>query len=189
MKPTKTITVATPNDVAFLVHLQKRWSQNLGFLPRCTHQRYADNKQCLIVWQNDEPAGYLNWTLTRKGLCRIIQVAVEPELLRTTLGTKIMKHIERQAIRGHCSIMRLTTRSDLPANQVWPLLEYKPTATFQRPTTRGLPLIEWTKQIVDATTLALTLCTGGRSKPKAIADQRRLSEMLIEEQERKERTA
>ena len=179
MNPRRTITVASEQDVPYLIHLQKAWSQNLGFLPRCTHERYAENKQCLIAWENDEPAGYLNWTLNRKGLCRIIQVAIEPDLLRTTLGSKIMRHIERQAVKGRCSIMRLTTRSDLPANNVWPTLDYKPTATFQRSTTRGLPLIEWTKQLVDVTMLALNLCTNGRMKCEQQVDQRQLSQLLV----------
>jgi hypothetical protein len=109
-------------------------------------------------------AGYLIWTFRKDGLVRLPQVAIEPELLRTTLGTRIMNRIEKAAIAGDCSIIRLRSRSDLNANTFWPALGFSLTATLARPSHRGLPLLEWTKQILPTTELARILTAGRRAE-------------------------
>lgn len=159
---TRSIRHCLDTDLKYLMHLQNRWANNIGFLPRPALERYLRTRQTLIVLENDDPAGYLNWTFTRKGLVRIIQVAIEPELLRTTLGTKVMRHIERAAVRGKCSALRLSSRTNLPANQFWPQLGFQPTAIFHRPTNRGLPLIEWTKQLITPTQATLAVLNHGK---------------------------
>jgi hypothetical protein len=116
-------------------------------LPACTHQRYIDAKHVLIVLENDEPAGYLNWTCTPKGLLRLPQVAIHPDLLRTTLGTKIMHSLRRTAERSNLAAIRLTSRTDLPANLFWPTLGFAPTAFLTPKTHRNKPHIEWTLQL------------------------------------------
>lgn len=161
-KNNRTVEPATPADLKYLIHLQKAWSNNVGFLPRCAFERYIDLRQILLVRENDAPAGYLIWTFRRDGVVRIPQVAVDFDLLRTTLGTKIVQHVKRAAIRGHCSILRLKSRSDLSANRFWPTVGFQPTAVITHPTHRGLPLLEWTAQLTDAATIAHTLATAGR---------------------------
>lgn len=152
--PRRTIRPAVPIDIRYLVHLQAKWTNNLGFLPRCALERYIDNRQVLTVLENNEPAGYLIWTFRKDGIVRIPQVAIDPELLRTTLGTKVMNHIRRAAVAGHCSIIRLKSRSDLKANQFWPGLGFRVTGVIARPSTRGLPLIEWTNELIPASEIA-----------------------------------
>ncbi len=159
---TRSIRTGNTNDLNYLKALQKQWSANVGFLPAVALKRYLDNKQVLLIDEGGLEAGYLIWTFRNDGLVRIPQVAISPELLRTTLGTKAINTIIRSARRSHCSIIRLTSRSDLPANKFWPLFGFKPTAAIARPTTRGLPLIEWTLQLVDTATIAHMLATGGR---------------------------
>jgi len=158
----RTVVVGVPEDIKYVKDLQNRWTNNIGFLPACALERYLDRRQILIVRENDEPAGYLIWTFRKDGIVRIPQVAIEHELLRSTIGSKIMTHLRRAADRGHCSIIRLRSRSDLPANQFWPTLGFKPTSVVAHPTTRGLPLIEWTNQLMDAATIAHTLATAGK---------------------------
>lgn len=162
-EPTRTVRVARPSDLSFVLHLQKTWSNNVGFLTKAAHTDYLDTKQTLLILENGSPAGYLNWTCTRAGLVRIPQLALEPELLRTTIGTKIMRHLRRAAVRGNCSIIRARSRSDLPVNLFWPQLGFSLTATFLNPTTRGLPLFEWTCPLIDSTDLIQGLITAGKS--------------------------
>jgi len=162
MHPARTIRLANESDLTFVQHLQRTWSNNLGFLPTSALQRYLRLRQCLLVLENDTPAGYLNWSLSRKGLLRIIQVAIDPDLLRTTLGTKVMRHVERAAHRGHCSALRLTSRVDLPANQFWPILTFQPTAVLQPRTTRNQPHIEWTKPLLSPANIAAILTAPNR---------------------------
>lgn len=159
----RTVTVAAPSDLPFVLHLQKHWSNNLGFLTRAALAEYIDTKQLLLVRENGQPAGYLNWTCTKAGMVRIPQVALEPELLRTTIGSKIIAHLKRAALRGDCSVIRLTSRSDLHANLFWPTLGFNVTAVFANPTKRNLPLFEWTMPLLDPNVITQGLVTAGKA--------------------------
>lgn len=158
----RSVRVAKPADLAFVIDLQRRWSNNVGFLPKCTFERYIDSHQLLLINENDDSAGYLSWTFRKDGLIRIPQVAIHPDLLRGTLGTRIMNRIAAAGIAGNCSIIRLRCRSDLLANAFWPSLGFTLTATIARPSSRGLPLLEWTKQLLSTTELARVLTAGKR---------------------------
>ncbi len=140
----RTVNVATTKDLPFIVHLQRHWSENVGFMTRAALKAYILDARILIVRQNAEEAGYLAWTCTKEGLVRMIQLAVDPQLLRTHLGTKMTNHLKRAAKRGHCSLIRHRTRSNLEANYLWPDLGFTVTGVYLNPTKRSLPLIEWT---------------------------------------------
>lgn len=164
MESHRSIRIAKSSDLSFILKLQKTWSNNVGFLPKCAFERYIEARQVLAVTQGGELAGYLIWTFRKDGLVRLPQVAIEPELLRTTLGTRLMHRIETAARKGECSVIRLTSRSDLHANTFWPELGFILTATLARPSHRGLPLLEWTKQILPTTELARVLTAGRRAE-------------------------
>lgn len=161
--PNRSVRIATPNDLAFVVALQTKWSNNVGFLTRSALAEYITSGQMLVVLENGQHAGYLNWCCTRKGLVRVPQVALEPDILRTSVGTKIMNHLKRAALRGDCSLIRLTSRSELPANQFWPVLGFNITATYLNPTNRNLPLFEWSLPLINPSDIAAGLLTAGKS--------------------------
>jgi N-acetylglutamate synthase-like GNAT family acetyltransferase len=163
----RTIRMAKPSDLTFVSDLQTRWSNNIGFLPRAALQQAIESNRTLLVFENGQHAGYLNWSANRKGAVHVTQVAIEPELLRTTLGTKIMRTIERSAVKGGCSIIRLASRSNLTANFFWPELGFATTAVFQRNSRRGLPLIEWTKLLVKPTDAVHSILRNGKGYRKS----------------------
>lgn len=148
---------ATSADLSFLLHLQRTWSNNVGFLPRACFERYTESGQILIVTENDTPCGYVSWTCSPSGLLRLPQVAVHPDVLRTTIGTKLVRHCIRAALHHRCSVVRLTSRSDLPANEFWPTLGFRCTAILTPRTTRNRPLLEWSLPLISAN--ALTTAT------------------------------
>lgn len=158
--PRRTVQVAQPSHLPFVLDLQRKWSDSVGFLPRSALLSYLEDSQTLIVYENGAPAGYLNWTCTARGLVCLQQVAIDPSLLRTTLGSKIMQHIARAGVRGSCSVVRLRSRSDLTANQFWPTLGFSITATFLNPSKRMLPLIEWTRPLIDPFVVAAGFLNG-----------------------------
>jgi hypothetical protein len=141
--PDRTIHTATTRDLAFVIQQQRDWSSELGFLPTVTHRRYIEKGQVLIIRERGQPAGFCNWTLTRHGLLRIPQVAIHHDLLRLGIGSDMIRHLTI-ASRNHASIIRLTSRAELPCNQFWPTIGFASTSTFTPNTTRGHPLIEWT---------------------------------------------
>lgn len=151
------IRLAALTDLKYVVHLQRIWSNQVGFLPRAALTRYIDNRGTLLVRNNGQDAGYLSWQLTKKGLLRLIQIAVDPQLLREKLGSDVVTYIERAARAGACSVIRFQTRMDLDANLFWNDQGYTTTAVFQHPTARRRPLIEWTKCLLNPTILAEAL--------------------------------
>ncbi len=170
--PTHKITIARSSDLSFVMHLQRTWSNQVGFLPKPALERYIDNRAILLVHENDQPAGYLSWQLTRKGLLRLMQIAVHPDLLRDRLGSDVMTYIETAAKKGHCSTVRFQTRIDLDANLFCNTLSYRPTAIFQHPTARKRPLIEWTKCLIDPCIITEALFTKSKryQRRKAIPE-------------------
>jgi len=162
MEPAQTVKLAVDSDLSFLVSLQRTWANNVGFLPKAALLRYVNLNQCLVVFKNGQHAGYVNWCARKDGLLTIPQVAIEPTLLRTTLGTKIVRTLKRAAKRGNCSHLRLRSRSDLPCNKFWPEHGFIPTTVIVRPTARGLPLIEWTCSLLEPAYIAHILATGGK---------------------------
>ncbi len=157
------ISLASDSDLTYVLHLQRTWSNQVGFLPKPALQRYIDNKATLLVQLNGQHAGYLSWQLTKKGLLRLIQLAIDPELLRGKLGTDIMNYIEKAARKGSCSIVRFCSRSDLDCNVFFAERQYQTTAIFQHPTARRRPLIEWTKCLINPSALAAAIVTRNSS--------------------------
>lgn len=154
---TRHIRLATTADVALLTHLQATYSDALGWLPACTHERYINARQVMVIEENGHSAGYLNWIPAKTGVCRIPQVAVHPDLLRTGIGQELIHRLRTAALAGGCTMLRLTSRSDLECNAIWPLLGFVPTG-YQRPrNTRRRPLIEWSMPLYSPAELALAL--------------------------------
>ena len=146
--PGRAVRPATRRDLTFVNHCQRKWRESVGFLPTQVFERYIEAEQLAICEENGLPAGYVNWCGTTKGVTRVIQVAVEPELLRERIGSLLMSMIHNFAIANDQSIIRLTSRVDLFANKFWPTLGFVPTAIYRRPTVRKLQLIEWTKPLI-----------------------------------------
>lgn len=140
----RTVKFAVDNDLAYVVSLQRQWSNAVGFLPKSALQRYIHADQCLVARVNGQHAGYINWCCRPDGLLTIPQVAISPELLRSSLGSAIITTLKQAAVHGQCSHLRLKSRSDLECNQFWPRHGFVATSVVLRPSTRGLPLIEWT---------------------------------------------
>jgi len=153
--PARAVRAATAADLSFVVDMQRRWSNALGFLPKCCHERYIAAGHVLIVEENGLSAGFLNYTVTSKGLVRVPQVAIDDALLRTSIGSLLLRHITTAARRGHCSAIRLTSRSDLAANLFWPKVGFKFTCLTRPKSTRGLPLLEWTLPLYAPSQVAL----------------------------------
>lgn len=149
----RSVRAARPSDLAFLLDLQRKWSNNLGFLPRACFERYTESGQILVVTENNQPTAYVSFTASSSGLLRLPQVAVHPDLLRTTIGTKLLRHVIRAALHNRCSLVRLTSRSDLPANDFWPTLGFRCTAILTPQTTRNRPLLEWSLPLISSDAL------------------------------------
>jgi len=116
-------------------------------LPRCTHRRYIDAESVLIATINGQPAGYANMIISRKGLLRLPQIAISPEVLRRGIGSRLMQTLTNIAAGHGCAAIRLTTREDLAANEFWPTTGFYVSLKTYPHNARHRALIEWSRQL------------------------------------------
>lgn len=118
------ITIATEADMNVIMHLQDIWKDDVGRLRRSAHGEHVAAGDTFLIHHNGQEAGYLLAHCGEDARTTIKQVAVHPDLLRTTLGTTLMRRIERRAIGKGQLTISLRTRTDLPANLFWPTVGY-----------------------------------------------------------------
>lgn len=119
-----TIHIATEADMNAIINLQEKWKKDVGRLMRSAHGEHIARGDTFLIKHNDEPAGYVIARPGQDARTTVKQVAVHPDLLRTTLGTVLMRRIHRRAVGQGQLTIALRTRTDLPANLFWPTVGY-----------------------------------------------------------------
>jgi len=150
----RAVVVGLPSQLSYVMQLQRRWSQELGFIPRAGLRRALSEKRVLVVRENRWPAGYVLWTRGRRGILHIAQAAVEVELLRSKLGSELLGAMRLAARDGGYSIVRLLCREELEANGFWGDAGFVRTGVLSYATSRGRRLNEWTLQLEDCRCVA-----------------------------------
>ena len=146
------IRKATTRDLHYLHQLQLHWKKNLGYLHKAILQDVIDRGYAWLVNENTQAAGYILLYPRRSGILRVIQLAIDPELLRTTLGTQVMHTLSSAAGARGAPAKRQETRQNNPPQQFLPKQRFikKHTTTTTNP---KQPLkLEWTLPIVNAIT-------------------------------------
>lgn len=150
LPPSHDIQIATPNDLPYLHRLQKIWGKNLGYLHKAILHNLIDARCAWTIDHNTQDAGYMLIYPRKSGILRVVQLAIEPELLRTTLGTQLMETLITAAAQHGATTIRLESRQDLHANDFWPTLGFTHTATT-RSKNPNIPLkLEWTLPLQSA---------------------------------------
>lgn len=145
---TESIKIAGSGDLNYLHDLQRRWSKNLGYLHKLALSSLIDSDCAWKINENHQSAGYLLIYPQKLGILKIVQVAIEPELLRTTLGTDLMETLIAAALNHNSTTIRLNSRQDLPANQFWPTLGFTHSATTRSKNKKYPYMFEWTKNLI-----------------------------------------
>lgn len=126
-----TIRYATTDDLAFLDHLQRKYTHALGFLPYAAFLDYLARKQVFLAFENDEPVGYLLWQhpvypwphdLDR--IVRIYQAAIAFDAQRQLHGTRLVQRLLRQVASASPTYITCWCAADLEANAFWKALDF-----------------------------------------------------------------
>lgn len=118
------VRIATPRDETYVWHLARTYKHDLGFLPRGALTDRVQTGRILLATRNDAPAGYVSYTHRLDGITHLPQVAVDPELWRTTLGTALLTALIALATAAGSYAITLRSAIDLPANKFWPALGF-----------------------------------------------------------------
>jgi N-acetylglutamate synthase-like GNAT family acetyltransferase len=143
-----TIRRARPQDLKFLSHLQKKYSNELGFLPTAALQWYVEQQRVGVVLENNEPAGYVLGRTHYKyqPLMRpITQTAIAFDARRRHLGMALIQRVEQHARDERQMAMQAICAENLDANDFWLALGFEHVTTFGGQNTRGRALHVWRK--------------------------------------------
>lgn len=144
------IRLARPQDLKYLSSLQKRFSNELGFLPTQALQWYVEHQRVGVVTENGDPAGYVlgRTHFKYQPLLRpITQTAIQMDAQRRHLGLALVNRICKQAIDARQLAVQAICAEDLDANDFWAVAGFVPIGEQTHHNARGRNLIVWRKQL------------------------------------------
>ena len=132
-------------DLKFLDHLQKRFSQQVGFLPRQALEWNIERGKVSIALENGEPAAYL---LGKGNYLRdphfgiIYQAAVSYDARRRLMGTALVQHF-MDHMEPEVRLIGLWCAQDIEANEFWQACGFEPIAARHGSRRKGRVHIFW----------------------------------------------
>lgn len=145
LPPDDYVRPATQDDLEAVIALQRHWRDDVSYVPRSAHREHIDRGDTTLVYRRGDPAGYVMAHAHTTGLAHIVQVAVHPDVLRSTLGSLLMHDVHARLTDKGARTIRLRSRIDLPANLFWPGFGYAVTGRYTARTKRAGELLEWTR--------------------------------------------
>lgn len=123
--------------IKYLLHLQSRNTNSIGYLPKPALQAYHDRGEILVAEENSEPAGYLLFRSPRNYKratentvsLKIIQACIQFDARRIKHATQLVHNAEILARRHGLTTITLWCGSDLAANAFWIDIGFKHTGT------------------------------------------------------------
>lgn len=137
------ISIATPHDFTFIDHLQRRYVNNTGFVPRTAIQDHIDRQSYHLMRINGHPVGYAMQSGGVRKPLRLIQVAIADDAWRHGLGTDLIGLALTRSAQCRVAGMTATVRLGLPMNQVVTATGAIPVGRDTTPTARGLDRIHY----------------------------------------------
>lgn len=172
-----TIRIATAADLTFVLHLQRKFSNQVGFLPTPAVEQYLAKTAITIATENGEPAGYLlgNHALSWQPLLRpITQAAVCFDAQRRRHGLQLIHTVEADAIAAGQLGLQANCREDLDANAFWRAAGFVAICRLKPDNARGRPVIVWRKPLTRKLPLwfaAPPLRAGHRASTPTVVDR------------------
>lgn len=121
---THNLRVASLADMTFITALAKRFTNEIGFLPREAVAWYLENSRVVFALENQDPCGFvlgrthLRWN---RLLRPITQAAVHFDAQRRNHGLALVKHVAAMASDAGQSAVQAMCRDGLDANEFWRL--------------------------------------------------------------------
>lgn len=144
ISPTADVITATAADVDFVVALQKKFTHELGFLPKGAIQWYAENARIRLAQENDDNAGYLLGRARFKWqpLMRpITQAAIAMDARRRHLGLSLVAAVVEEArLAGQVAVQAMCA-ADLESVEFWRAAGFSEIGRYSPTNTRARQMI------------------------------------------------
>lgn len=142
------VVIATPADMSFVLDLQRRHTNALGFLPRAAIDWCLLNQRVRLATENGEPAGYVlgrpayRWAPLMRP---ITQAAVAFDAQRRHIGLSLVARVcEEAAAAGQIGVQSMCAQG-LDANIFWKAAGFIEIGRLSPANTRGREMICWRK--------------------------------------------
>lgn len=112
------VQTATEKDALWIEHLQRRFSNQLGFVPRSAIPGLIEARNYLKLALDGNDAGYVLACGGTTKPVRISQIAVDEALWRLGLGSATIEVIRKKALAFRKPSVVVTVRDGLAMNQV-----------------------------------------------------------------------
>lgn len=139
------------SDLKFVDALQKRFSNQVGFLPRPAITQYLDAGQVRIIAENGSPAGYIlgRPSLAWQPLLRpIFQACIAMDAQRRHLGLMLLKQIEAETIASGQIGIQANCAADIEANEFWKAAGFSLICHLNPSNARGRDIVCWRKPLI-----------------------------------------
>jgi N-acetylglutamate synthase-like GNAT family acetyltransferase len=151
MSRNQTIRTATDQDLRFVLHLQRKFSNEVGFVPSAGIERYIDWRCVQMATENGEPAGYVLCrppSAREPHLAKIIQTAVSFDARRQAHGLALIDRACRTAVVAGATIVQACVRRDLDANAFFLAAGFTAVVVRSAPTARAEDHIIWRRPLL-----------------------------------------
>lgn len=135
------IRPATPRDVNLLVDLQKRFSNQLGFMSKSALEEKIESARCLVATVNGEAVGHLVHGSFAWSDAWIFQCAVRRDAQRLDIGTALTRHAEARAAAAGVTGLFLKCRDNIDALDFWPAIGFTEAGTLDKVNARRRAVI------------------------------------------------
>jgi ribosomal protein S18 acetylase RimI-like enzyme len=146
------VRIASTADMSFVLSLQRRFSNELGFLPSAAIDWYISHGRVTLSDVNDQDAGYLlgRAALRSQPWTRpLTQTAVCMDAQRRDTGRSLVEQAAVDATAAGQHLLQAWCRIDIPAMAFWRSIGFSAVAIRRPPTTRGHPLILYRRPLTD----------------------------------------
>jgi GNAT superfamily N-acetyltransferase len=119
-----------PKMLQYVVDLQRKNSDSVGFLPQIVFEKGAETGQLFLGLLNGEPCGYILAGSGYQGVLRRWQVCIEYDARRRLYGAMLVAAVEEYGENLGCTSSVVHCASDLAANEFWAEVGYRMTGTL-----------------------------------------------------------
>lgn len=144
--------VATLNDLPFVMHLQRKFSNQVGFLPKVAIETYIQLGCVMIATENEDNAGYilgrpsLRWN---RQISPITQACVAMDARRRSLGLAMLLQRETVCLLRKQTAIQAMCREGLEANEFWRAAGFTEISRTDPSNARQKLIICWRRILTD----------------------------------------
>jgi GNAT superfamily N-acetyltransferase len=150
------IRQATPADRLYIKHLQRRFNNQIGFIPTPATERELEAGNIIMGELNDSEAGFLlirPQLSGQRSTAAILQAAVQFDAQRHQVGTALLTAVANKTIANGSTILQASCRDGLQANLFWRDMGFIEAARRPGGNTHAREIIIWRLPLVHGVNL------------------------------------